>query len=185
LRTSHKVLLKQDPLNPGDKFIVYANDTICDENLKDLFKKTNGVYEEIDNPVLALNIVSIEDSGKISYLNSSVSNYEFDGERNKTKEKFRYHIHGKANSNSDITSDIDSYRNVLSSGYSVFKEKTSGRLAILAELIMIDSYSVTHSVEVNDGNTFKVIIHTDVTPEVTEDNINKIPKLKYYYIDRS
>jgi hypothetical protein len=41
--------------------------------------------------------------------------------------------------------DPDNYRNVLSSGYSVFKSKTSGKLAILAELIMVDSYSVTHS----------------------------------------
>jgi hypothetical protein len=35
----------------------------------------------------------------------------------------------------------------MSSGYSVFKSKISGKLAILAELIMIDSYSVTHKIK--------------------------------------
>jgi hypothetical protein len=70
--------------------------------------------------------------------------------------------------------DLDSYRNVLNSGYSVFKSKTSGKLAILAELIMIDSYSVTHSIiprknaadEIIEG-AFDIVIHTDVEPVVT------------------
>jgi hypothetical protein len=51
----------------------------------------------------------------------------------------------KNNWNQEV--DIDEYRNTLSSGYSVFKSKTSGKLAILAELIMVDSYSITHSVQ--------------------------------------
>jgi hypothetical protein len=38
---------------------------------------------------------------------------------------------------------VDSYRNILSSGYSVFKEKTSGKLALLAELVTIDTFSLT------------------------------------------
>ena len=62
--------------------------------------------------------------------------------------KYKYHIAGqqsKIEFNPE-TIDIDSYRTTLSSGYNVFKSKTSGKLAILAELIMIDSYSVTHSI---------------------------------------
>jgi hypothetical protein len=72
----------------------------------------------------------------------------------------------------------------LSSGYSVFKSKTSGRLAILAELVMIDSYSVTHSLQPrkdSDGNiidgSFDIIIHTDVSPKLNKDNYNTAPKL--------
>jgi hypothetical protein len=65
----------------------------------------------------------------------------------------------------------------LSSGYNVFKSKTSGKLAILAELIMIDSYSVTHNViPQKDENgevvnsTFDVVVYTEVSPLVTEQN---------------
>jgi hypothetical protein len=93
----------------------------------------------IDNPIIALNIVSIEDSGKITYLNSEVRQYQVG--------KYSYSILGgtKDVNNNETAPDLDTYRNAVSSGYNVFKSKTSGRLAILAELIMIDSYNVTHS----------------------------------------
>ena len=79
--------------------------------------------------------------------------------------------------------DIDSYRNVLNSGYSVFKSKTSGKLAVLAELITSESYSVTHSIQPRKFNgedvegSFDIIIHTDISPQVTKENYNIIPKL--------
>jgi hypothetical protein len=80
----------------------------------------------------------------------------------------------------------------LSSGYSVFKSKTSGKLAILAELIMIDSYSVTHSLQPSydeynqqvEGK-FDVIIHTEVEPRLTKENFTTAPKLRYYYLENS
>jgi len=65
--------------------------------------------------------------------------------------EFKYHILGQMGKNAQTNKfdqsaiNLNEYRNVLNSGYSVFKSKTSGKLAILAELIMIDSYSVTHS----------------------------------------
>ena len=64
-------------------------------------------------------------------------------------DKYKYHILGKMipGQSQVAKTDIDNYRNVLSSGYSVFKSKTSGRLAILAELIMIDSYAITHEIK--------------------------------------
>jgi hypothetical protein len=57
---------------------------------------------------------------------------------------------------------------------------------------MIDSYSVTHSLqpkkdEVGDiiEGAFDIIIHTDVTPQLNKKNYNLIPKLKYYYLENS
>jgi hypothetical protein len=68
---------------------------------------------------------------------------------------YRYSILGTdlANQNPNQPVDIDEYRNTLSSGYNVFRSKISGRLALLAELVMIDSFSVTYSLEevVSDG----------------------------------
>lgn len=170
---SKYVLLRDDNLNPGDKFIVRANSTVYNEKLKDLFNE-NG---PIGNPILSLSIVSIEDSGKITYLNSDLKQYSKGG--------YKYHIIGSDHPTTQ-DQDIDNYRSVLSSGYNVFKSKTSGKLAILAELVMIDSYAVTHSLKPrgNEGE-FDIIIHTDITPQITEENNATAPKVAYYYLKNS
>lgn len=168
---SKHVLLRNDNLNPGDKFIVYANSNIFNEQLSGLM---NG-SEYIQNPILALNIVSIEDSGKITYLNSTLRQYE--------NGNYKYHIAVKS-PNSTIEADIDSYRNTLSSGYNIFRSKTSGKLAILAELIMIDSYSVTHSIKSSEEEVkgaFDIIIHTEISPDCVDNN----PKASYYFLEKS
>lgn len=206
LHNTQYVLLKNDNLNPGDKFIVCSDKQIYNEKLQNLFvAKDKGEdqaqesdFKPISNPVIALNVVSIEDSGKIVYLNSDIRHYEVQNsyqiDEGSHTDTYKYHILGKMMEGTSqlAKEDLDSYRDVLSSGYSVFKSKTSGRLAILAELIMIDSYSVTHSVvprkdesdKIVEG-AFDIIIHTDITPTINESNYNLVPKLQYYYLDNS
>ena len=194
--TSQCVTLKEDNLNPGDKFIISSESSIYKELLKDLYvKDDNDNFKEVAHPIIALNIVSIEDSGKIVYLDSSIVNYTETAEDDKGVTKtFKYKITGKLKDNASNleSTDIDTYRNVLSSGYSVFKSKTSGKLAILAELIKIDSYSVTYGVEQEkDANgkdikgNFNVIINTDVSPTLDSTNYLSAPKLRYYYLSKS
>ena len=188
--TTKYVILKNDNLNPGDKFLISSGDSLYQEYLQDLQVTADGETKLVDHPIIALNIVSIEDSGKIVYLNSDLRQYS----KNVGDTEYSYHILGSKQTNSPSVSktDLDSYRNVLSSGYNVFRAKTSGKLAILAELITIDSYSVTHSIqprkdengEIVDGY-FDVVIHTEVTPEVNQTNYTSVPKLKYYYLDKS
>ena len=212
LHNTQYVLLKNDSLNPGDKFLVCSNKEIYNEKLADLWVDKDSNYYEgsgfidpegfelIKNPIIALNIVSIEDDGKIVYLNSDlkqydvINNYELGGVN--MQDTYKYHILGTMAENAGVydqaSVDIDQYRNTLSSGYSVFKSKTSGKLAILAELIMIDSYSVTHSIKpkldydkkIIEG-AFDIIIHTEVSPELNKDNYYIAPKLQYYYLDNS
>lgn len=190
------VLLKEDHLNPGDKFLTYADSTIYNEKLADLQKTENGHTSFIENPILALNIVSIEDSGKIVYLNSDLRQYSKTIGSGDGAVEYSYHILGE-----DVQGDggfehkaidIDSYRNVVSSGYNVFRSKTSGRLALLAELIMIDSYSVTHSIrptkDINGDvvvGSFDVLLHTEVSPNLTSANFATAPKLSYYHLKES
>ena len=187
--SSYQVLLKNDKLNPGDKFLIKCSDSIYEEALSDLYIETEGTFNLKEHPLISLNIVSIEDSGKIIYLNNNVRYYDklHDGKN------YKYHFIGDEQSNiSEITDiDLDSYRNVLSSGYNVFKSKTSGKLAILAELVMIDSYSVSHSIHQipnsnsnsNLGDQFEINLHIDVSPSIDEKNIN--PVLKYHYLKNS
>ena len=185
--TSQYVLLKNNKLNPGDKFLISADEEIYTEKLQDLYIKSNDEFKHIENPILKLNVVSIEDDGKIIYLNNSVKQYE----KNLNEKNYKYHILGEGkNNNFDQTKvDIDFYRNILTSGYNVFKSKTSGKLAILAELLMIDSYSVTHELKPNINDIgekyYDVIIHNEISPIPTENDFNLIPKLKYYYLEES
>jgi hypothetical protein len=73
LHNSQCVLLKSEALNPGDKFIVCSDNSIYSNSLKDLYVKNDSdVFDLVPDPILALNIVSIEENGKIVYLNSDV-----------------------------------------------------------------------------------------------------------------
>ena len=197
--TSKYVLLKNDNLNPGDKFMICSDHNIYSAKLHNLLIKAQGEteFKPVENPMLALNVVSIEDSGKIVYLNSDLRRYEATNtytleDGSELTDTYNYHIVGTmaadASGNYDPNSvDPDTYRNVLQSGYNVFKSKTSGRLAILAELITIDSYSVTHSLQPreDDENYFDVVLHTEVEPALTLDNYTTAPKLQYYYLQHS
>ena len=206
--TTQYVLLKNDKLNPGDKFLICANNTIYDERLENLLVHKDlaedqipSEFEPVEHPVLALNVVSIEDSGKVIYLNNDIRDYTYtntytDENNIRHTDGYKYHIVGNKAASGDTFNqeavDPDAYRDVLNSGYSVFKSKTSGKLAILAELIMIDSYNVTHSLvpkktnngEIIDG-AFDLVIHTEVTPDVTPINYKTVPKLQYYYLKNS
>lgn len=152
--TIQHVVLKQDKLNPGDKYIVCANEGIYDEKLVGLetFDSNTNDFVPEQNPILSLRIVSIEESGKIVDLDSTVRMYE----KTVNGTPYRYSILGTdlTNQVNNQPVDIDEYRNTLSSGYNVFRSKISGRLALLAELVTIDSFSVTYSLEevVSDGN---------------------------------
>lgn len=134
IATSVKKIIYENNLNPGDKFIVYTKSfqTTRDGNIVD-----NGDYiTDVGNTDhnlgkfpknIKFSVVAIEDSGKINYLNSDLKWYD------------DYYIHTKWN-NTEGKPDIDSYRNLLNSGYSVFQSKISGKLAILAELETVKTF---------------------------------------------
>lgn len=129
-----KILCSKD-LNPGDKFIVYS-DNLEDSNtvITDYGNTSETLYTFPKE--MRISLVAIEDSGKINYLDSTLKWY---GSGDNT-----YYINkGAKNGNKP---DLDSYRNLLNSGYSVFQSKVSGKLAILAELERIDSFDCTYSV---------------------------------------
>ena len=135
-----KILCSKD-LNPGDKFIVYSNN-LGDSNSPEYSNTVITDYGNTSETLytfpkeIRISLVAIEDSGKINYLDSTLKWY---GSGNNT-----YYINKSANNVNKP--DLDSYRNLLNSGYSVFQSKVSGKLAILAELERIDSFNCTYSV---------------------------------------
>ena len=132
ISNSVKRVIYDNKLNPGDKFIVHSGD-IHDNisRISDYGNKSHiiGAFPK----QFKINVVAIEDSGKINYLNSDLKWYD------------DFYINQESTRNSNKP-DIDSYRNILSSGYSVFQSKVSGKLAILIELERIQNFSSTYEV---------------------------------------
>jgi hypothetical protein len=51
---------------------------------------------------------------------------------------------------------------------------------------MIDSYSVTHYLKPGkEHGEFDVMLSTEISPEVTKENYNTVPKLKFHYLQNS
>ena len=154
---SVKKIIYNNKLNPGDKFIIYdKNAAIYNEpNISDI-GNTSHIYGSFPK-WLKIHVVAIEDSGKINYLDSTLKWYK------------DYFIAASKKANdpngADIP-DIDSYRNLLSSGYSVFQSKISGKLALLIELEKITGFSCTHTIYSKKGNSNKI--------EFTKDGNNNI-----------
>lgn len=140
---SVKKILYEKKLNPGDKFIIYT--------AKGDVRNNSNVLSDIGNqdhihgywPKLTkVHVVSIEDSGKMVYLDSSLKWYD----------DINYYIQ-KQSSNEENKPDLDSYRSLVNSAYSIFQSKVSGKLALLVELEKITSFSCTHSVYQNIPQT--------------------------------
>ena len=134
-----KVLIDNKKLNPGDKYIIYSDTAGISGNTSCLSDLASNMKHGNDPKNIKLHIVSIDDAGKITYLDSTTKWYDV-GEGNK------YYIDSQANKNvnGNNVPDIDSYRNLLQSGWSIFSSKVSGKLAILAELETIETFSCSY-----------------------------------------
>ena len=132
-----KVIIREDALNPGDKYIIESNRSSY--TLEDL-KSLTGLRNDNKAKKLKLSVVSIEDSGKITKLNTlnhDVSTAEG------TK---AFHILNSDNIGNAMGTDIDAYRQNLKQNFNVFSSRIPGKLAILAELEVITAFSCGHRV---------------------------------------
>lgn len=145
---SVKKIIYNNKLNPGDKFIIYdKNAVIYSEPYISDMGNISHVYGSFPK-WLKIHVVAIEDSGKINYLDSTLRWYNtyFIAQSKKTQD----------NPSGEDIPDIDSYRNLLSSGYSVFQSKISGKLALLVELEKITGFSCTHTIYSKKGTSNKI-----------------------------
>lgn len=144
---SIKQIIYENNLNPGDKFIVHSGDIASKSNIISDYGNTSHKVGTFPKQY-KINVVAIEDSGKINYLNSNLkwyTNYTNQGNQEEIKKDGDFYINSESEKNQGKP-DIDSYRNILSSGYSVFQSKVSGKLAILIELERIESFNSTYEI---------------------------------------
>ena len=151
--SSVKKILDSNQLNPGDKFIIYDKSGNILENYNTItdIGNTSHVYGSYPK-LLRVHVVAIEDSGKINYLDSTVKWY------NKQNNQDYFIQQTTPGSNGP---DIDSYRSMVQSAYSIFQGKVSGKLALLVELEKIRSFSCTYEIYKISQETIEDIIYNN------------------------
>lgn len=128
-------------LNTGDKFQIFCSSVNLPHSILSAYAKDNTNINKCPN-ILKLHVVSITESGEIVYLDKNLVWYKDQGEQN-----FYYYIKNVKIDNENKT-DLDEYRDIATSNYSVYSSRNKGHLAIIAELECISSFSVTYSAEV-------------------------------------
>ena len=174
---SIKQIIYENNLNPGDKFIVHSGDIASKSNIISDYGNTSHKVDAFPKQY-KINVVAIEDSGKINYLNSNLkwyTNYTNQGNQEEAKKDGDFYINSESEKDQGKP-DIDSYRNILSSGYSVFQSKVSGKLAILIELERIESFNSTYEIYTKQEKSNQKLVQADTIitnivtkPSKTED----------------
>lgn len=176
-------------LNPGDKFAIYSTnggisankDTISDvfnespENEGEIYQdlaKTEKNQHKIDlfPKFVTIHVISIGDNGKITYLDDKLK---------WTNKNLDYYIQDCIELDG-MKQDIDGYRNLVTSNYTVFNSKISGELALLFELKTIDSFSLAWDAEVQNAE------NSDDKKAIVYFNINQTSnneKIKLYSVE--
>ena len=138
-----KILLDKHPLNPGDKFIIYSESEI---------NKQDNLITNLNNPehattyqprLVNMRVIAIDDSNKATYIDSDIKWYD----------NSYFILSNKNNNEIQGSKDLDNYRTLVSSAYSIFQSKNSGKLALLAELEQINGFNCAYSVNTKVSDT--------------------------------
>lgn len=154
------VLTKNTTLYPGDKFQIACSEITNNVKYISAFNQRDRNPDLLPK-YLKFNVVSINDTGKITNLNDTLVwqpvSYT-DEEKDKTGE---YYIRTDK-INSDKTHNLTEYRNLVSSNYNVFQTKTSGKLGVIAELECIDSFSIAWDAVKDESNgNWEIYLYTN------------------------
>ena len=181
--SSVKKILYNNKLYPGDKFIIYEKGDHITSNMDNITDVGNTSHQYGAFPkLLRIHVIAIEDSGKINYLDSTLRWYDKKLRRvGNASQPADYFINKTNGGDAAGVVDIDAYKNLLSSGYSVFQSKISGKLALLIELEKITGFSCSYNIyggeESKGTNT-----ETEGEEETGETNANTDITYKNYKI---
>lgn len=133
----YKLALLNKEINPGDKFQIYSSKIFEFRNQLSAWNDKNADIDSLPR-YLKLHVVSMDNEGKITFLDNNLVWQIYEVGENKGY----YYIR---NSTSDIENQKapNEYRDLVNSEYNVFVSKSKGTLAILAELECIDTFDVT------------------------------------------
>ena len=149
-----KIIFGNKNIGPGDKFIISWGE--AGKQNKDYisnFGNTSQSFAEGESywpKLVKLHIVSIQDDGKLIYLDNDVQWYPTDIKDSNSNSDNAFPISTEEFLNEDgVMKDLhnlDEYRHALNCQYSVFQQKVSGKLGILLELESINNFNCGHKI---------------------------------------
>ena len=148
-----KIVYGSKNMNSGDQYIIYSEGLKTDY-LSD-YGNTDYIHDNFPK-LVKIHVVSVEESGKIVYLDSTTKwydniSYKENGDIDTEKSGKDYYINVNPIKTNDGKIDIDAYRTLVNSAYSTFSSKVSGKLALLIELEKITGFSCAWEPYINDG----------------------------------
>lgn len=163
-----------EKLNPGDKYKIYAIGNDLSSNSQKLTDYTNDklIYGTLPK-YLRLHVAAIDENNQINYLDDTL----------KWNEVPYYFDEYEVPPNS--VADLESYRNLVSSAYNIFRSKVSGKLCIVAELEIIDTFNASWRPYINGDNLeikFNYSWSSNLWPEDDPDTVNNKRYINPYAI---
>lgn len=133
-------------LNPGDKFLV-SGSNLESTNLSCF--NNNGILE---HNYLKLSIATIDSNGRTVYLKDLI--------KRPYKEGKYINIHSGTVSTSET---VDSYRDKVGCNYDIFNSKIAGNLYLIAELEVVDTFTVNWELVKLTDTTYSIDFHFNTT----------------------
>lgn len=167
----------QKVLNPGDKYVVFAS-KLYTKNLSDVDSPSH-TLDSIPRD-WKIRIASMEDSGKITEFDNIKWYNQTVKDENEVDKEIDYYIKEDNSIETKLKGeivDLDDYRTLVNSAYSIFESKRSGKLCLLISPEMIDGFNCSYSLYQNDNSeisedTTEVIPYKEIDPDKEEEVIN-------------
>lgn len=147
-----KIIFGNKNIGPGDKFIIsWGQAGLNNKNFISNFGNKTCSFAEGESywpKLVKLHIVSIQDDGKLIYLDNDVQWYPTDIKDSNSDNAFPISTEeflDKDGTMKDLH-NLDEYRHALNCQYSVFQQKVSGKLGILLELESINNFNCGHKI---------------------------------------
>lgn len=149
-----KIIFGNKNIGPGDKFIIsWGQAGLSNKNFISNFGNKTCSFAEGESywpKLVKLHIVSIQDDGKLIYLDNDVQWYPTNIKDSNSNSDNAFPISTEEFIDEDGTMkdlhNLDEYRHALNCQYSVFQQKVSGKLGILLELESINNFNCGHKI---------------------------------------
>lgn len=149
-----KIIFGNKNIGPGDKFIIsWGQAGLNNKNFISNFGNKTCSFAEGESywpKLVKLHIVSIQDDGKLIYLDNDVQWYPTNIKDSNSNSDNAFPISTEEFLDKDGTMkdlhNLDEYRHALNCQYSVFQQKVSGKLGILLELESINNFNCGHKI---------------------------------------
>lgn len=147
-----RAILHDKELHSGDKFAVFSEDI---SKITDKLSAYNSKEPDVNDlpRQLKLYLASIQDNGRIVILKDLTWYTDND---NPKEQGYGYYIKNSTIRLDKGKLDLNEYRDLVKSNYSVFNSKVAGKLAVVVKLETIDTYSISLDFKITGNETDKI-----------------------------